>query len=437
MEMESSFPTRCVSAIQLRASEAGGFGSNLGEPIGRQIRAETDLEAILLWLANYVESPLTHTSYRREVDRLLLWTLAEALKPGAIAEDDLRLVSVFLAAPDRSNPLWTVFAELKPVSSLTHEDLKLYLQFLVDPQPSSTWITERGANPSGPRYSMDNPRWRPFAGKLKLDSVRYAFVILGSMFGWLVESGYLRGNPLGLLRQHRPRPAPHITRYLPAVMWQHVKDYIAAMPEGARTQQLENSRARWLTTLFYLTGLRISEVAAGTMGNFLQEKGTDGTSRWWLEVVGKGLKYRRIPVSEELLVELMRYRQAHGLEPLPARNELLPVLLPFRRRARNVAGEGVNPATVHHAIKKIFEQAAEWTEALGGEYVEHAAHIREASAHWLRHTAASNMLDNKLDLRTVRDNLGHSSFDTISRYAYEGDDRRHDETTQSHRMNWR
>jgi integrase len=196
---------------------------------------------------------------------------------------------------------------------------------------------------------------------------------------------YLRGNPLGLLRQRRRRPAQHVTRYLPAVMWQHVKDYVAAMPEEDLQQLRDKARARWLTTLFYLMGLRISEVAAGTMGNFGRELGTDGTQRWWLEVIGKGLKYRRIPVSNELLGELMRYRQAHGLEPLPTRNEVTPLLLPFRRRAGNAAGEGVNRKSVHNAIKAVFEKAADWTEARGGEYVEHAAHIREASAHWLRH----------------------------------------------------
>jgi site-specific recombinase XerD len=437
MSMETglppALPSRYASAIQLRASQGGGFGSNLGDATRRQIRAGTDLDAIALWLGNYADRPTTHANYRKEAERLLLWSLAEALKgPGAITQEDLRLFRAFLAAPERSNPIWTVIAELKPLSSLTHEDLTRYRQFLADPQPASTWITERGA-----RYPTDDPRWRPFASRLEPASIRQAVVILDSMFGWLVEAGYLRGNPLGLLRQRRRRPAQHVTRYLPAAMWQHVKDYVAAMPEDDPAQQRDKARARWLTTLFYLMGLRISEVAAGTMGNFVRELGTDGTRRHWLEVVGKGLKYRRIPVSDELLAELTRYRQAHGLEPLPVRSEVTPLLLPFRRRAGHTSGEGVNRKTVHNAIKAVFGKAADWAEARGGESVGHAAHLREASAHWLRHTAASHMLDSRMDLRTVRDNLGHDSINTTSQYAHEEDDRRHDETTQSHRMDWR
>ncbi|WP_338065163.1 tyrosine-type recombinase/integrase [Trinickia diaoshuihuensis] len=76
---------------------------------------------------------------------------------------------------------------------------------------------------------------------------------------------------------------------------------------------------------------------------------------------------------------------------------------------------------------------------MDGESVEHAACLRAASAHWMRHTAPPHMLDSQTDqtdLRTVRDNLGHDSINTTSQYAHEEDDRRHDETTQSHRMNW-
>ncbi|WP_368669323.1 tyrosine-type recombinase/integrase [Mycetohabitans sp. B8] len=42
-----------------------------------------------------------------------------------------------------------------------------------------------------------------------------------------------------------------------------------------------------------------------------------------------------------------------------------------------------------------------------------------ASAHWLRHTAGSHQADAGLDLRTVRDNLGHVSQNTTSLYLHE------------------
>jgi site-specific recombinase XerD len=53
--------------------------------------------------------------------------------------------------------------------------------------------------------------------------------------------------------------------------------------------------------------------------------------------------------------------------------------------------------------------------------------LEKASAHWLRHSAGSHMADQKIDLRTVRDNLGHASLTTTSIYLHVDDDRRHQE----------
>ena len=62
--------------------------------------------------------------------------------------------------------------------------------------------------------------------------------------------------------------------------------------------------------------------------------------------------------------------------------------------------------------------------------------LERASAHWLRHTAGSHMADQQIDLRLVRDNLGHESLSTPSQYLHVDDDRRHKETEQKHRIGW-
>jgi site-specific recombinase XerD len=50
-----------------------------------------------------------------------------------------------------------------------------------------------------------------------------------------------------------------------------------------------------------------------------------------------------------------------------------------------------------------------------GEAHERATErVRQASAHWLRHTTGSRMMDGQVDLRYVRDNLGHESISTTS-----------------------
>jgi integrase/recombinase XerD len=54
--------------------------------------------------------------------------------------------------------------------------------------------------------------------------------------------------------------------------------------------------------------------------------------------------------------------------------------------------------------------------ASGDSNEARANRLEQASAHWLRHSAGSHMADQQVDLRLVRDNLGHASLTTTSQY---------------------
>src|SRR5258708_39611414 len=88
------------SWYNLRRRHSGPLGAR------SQIAAQTDVDAIKAWLARFVETQATFDTYRKEAERLLLWSTTE-----------LR----------------------KPLSSLTHEDLLLYQRFFAGPQPAQRW----------------------------------------------------------------------------------------------------------------------------------------------------------------------------------------------------------------------------------------------------------------------------------------------------------
>jgi site-specific recombinase XerD len=77
-----------------------------------------------------------------------------------------------------------------------------------------------------------------------------------------------------------------------------------------------------------------------------------------------------------------------------------------------------------------------YLRARGDDHAQRANRLEQASAHWLRHSAGSHMADRQVDLRLVRDNLGHASLTTTSQYLYVDDDRRHRETDGKHRIDW-
>jgi site-specific recombinase XerD len=256
-------------------------------------------------------------------------------------------------------------------------------------------------------------------------------IILNVMFSWLVEAGYLSGNPLALSRQRTRRIKARIVRFLDPGLWQEVKAYIKEMPQGEGRQRKHSARCRWLVTLLYLGGLRISEVVENSMGCFFSRRGPDGEERWWLQVLGKGEKERLVPATKEMMEELAAYRREYGLSPYPTPGEEMPLVL-----ALGKSREPLSRAALHVIVKKIFEGAAERLRSHGEANSPRADLLEKASAHWLRHTAASRMADEGIDLRLVRDNLGHESLTTTSQYLHAEDDRRHKETDLKHLIEW-
>ena len=91
---------------------------------------------------------------------------------------------------------------------------------------------------------------------------------------------------------------------------------------------------------------------------------------------------------------------------------------------------------LHAIVKAVFEDTAARLRLRGPESSATADRVEQASAHWLRHTAGSRMANNAVDLRHVRDNLGHESISTTNNYLHSSDDARHRETEDKHKIQW-
>ena len=375
--------------LPLHLSGARGRNRAQGLP---QVAANDDRSAVLAWLARYKDSSATLASYRKEAERLLLWC---------------------------------VHQHGKALSDLTHEDFLAYEFFLENPQPVDRWVMQVAQK--APRSS---PHWRPFAKPLDRQSQRQALSILNSLFNWLVQAGYLAGNPLALRRRKSVARPAKTSRFLPHEHWAQVRATIESLPTGKPRLALQAARYRWLFSLLYIGGLRISEVCNNSMGDFYWRRGADGRERWWLEIRGKGEKTRVIPATDELVSELMRYRKSNDLGPLHREGDSAPLLLPL------IGGsKPMGRSAVHELVKTIFRETAARLRALGPDHEAAASHVEKASAHWMRHTAGTHQSDN-MDLKAVRDNLGHANISTTSIYLHTEDDARHDQTTKAHKLGW-
>lgn len=381
-----------LDQMPISPSLAGMRGLNRARG-ATQVAADDDRSAVLAWLARYADAPATLASYRKEAERLLLWCVHQR----GLA-----------------------------MSSLTHEDLLLYERFLADPQPAERWVMTVRQRPG-----RDSPHWRPFAGPLSTTSQRHALSIINALFSWLVEAGYLAGNPLSLGRRRRRVGPRQTSRFLPHEHWEEVKATILAMPTNTPREADHAARCRWLFSLLYIGGLRVSEVTSSTMGGFYSQRDRAGIERWWLEVTGKGDKTRIVPATAELMAELMTYRKANGLSALPTSGEGCPLVMPIIGLLKPLAR-----SAIHEIVKGVMHATAARLRAKGDGWESAAAQIEEASTHWLRHTAGTHMTDAGLDVKAVRDNFGHATISTTSIYVHSEHDARHDATQAVHKIKW-
>lgn len=138
-----------------------------------------------------------------------------------------------------------------------------------------------------------------------------------------------------------------------------------------------------------------------------------------------------VPATGELITELLRYRKTQDLSPLPLEGDATPLLIPLIGPCEPMAR-----SAIHEIVKTVFRESTARLRRQGPEFEAAAAHLKQASTHWMRHTAGSH-LSEKADIKVVRDNLGHANISTTSIYLHSEDDARHDATEAVHRVGWK
>ncbi|OHV12350.1 integrase [Kushneria phosphatilytica] len=342
------------------------------------IIAGSDAEAVAQWLAEYRQSPRTFRHYRKESERLLLWLEKRG----------------------------------QHLNELRRDELDAFEAFLADPQPRQHWI-----GPPRPRHS---PEWRPFRQPLSAASRRQSLVILQGMMSWLVEAGWLTHNPFRLMRNKRQRMDnrhERVERYLERPLWQWFWGYLDTPEvEQSRRQHYERARLRFIFAFAYLLGPRISEMAAARMNDFMQREG-----QWWWQVTGKGGRTSRIPVTPALMDALIEWRKVLKLSELPQPEEATPLI-------RALDGQrGITDNQLYRLIRATFSRAA---EALAGDHATSfsetersrmVVQLRQATPHWLRHTAITHQAQQGVELRYLASTARHARLETTARYLHEED----------------
>lgn len=190
------------------------------------------------------------------------------------------------------------------------------------------------------------------------------------------------------LSVREPSPVP-----LPAGVGEDTSSVGPCADAAAETEKspqesrgFEQERDALIFLMLYSTGMRRGELIG------LQDRNVD-TLRGELKVLGKRNKERIIPFGGELAEAIDRYRRIRE-------SAVGAVTGPFFVRGH---GEPLYPMLVERIVKK----------ALRGR-----AHAQRLSPHVLRHSFATDMLNNGADLVAVQKLLGHESLATTQVYTH-------------------
>jgi len=365
----------------------GASGSNRwpGRP---RIEAENDLQAIHAWLATKSGNRNTQRAYRKEAERMLLWAIIERGKAlSDLSVDDCTGYRDWLSLLGRSQPDQWAFTI-----------------------PQTDWIAPRNT----PRFSAD---WRPFDGALSASSVKHAITILGSLFEWLVRVQYCAFNPWDavgktLVVQQEAPDNIELTRVFSVAQWQFLMTHLHGMVQTDHT-----GRLRFALPFAHATGLRLSELVDAKTGRLYTMPLRDGKGvRWMLKVLGKGGKWRAVPVPDRIIALLREFLEGRGLDADPLANP--PDTSLITRVGNN---EAISSSGLYKAIRGLFQDAAHTLHALGK--ANDARAFERASVHWLRHSCGSHLGSSGVPVNLIQKLLGHASVATTSIYTESDEER--------------
>lgn len=209
-------------------------------------------------------------------------------------------------------------------------------------------------------------------------SVNRKLSSLRSFYRFLLKKGWLQADPtLKVQAPKKKKPLPVFVREA---------DMNRLLDDVDFGEGFEGVRNRLILEVFYLTGVRLSELLE------LTDADVD-FSALTMKVTGKRNKQRIIPFGGELKADMQAY--------LSMRNEQIPGSTGFFFVQKN--GKKMYASMVYLLVKRSLSKVVS---------------LKKRSPHVLRHSFATSMLNNGADLGVVKELLGHKSLMTTEVYTH-------------------
>ena len=214
--------------------------------------------------------------------------------------------------------------------------------------------------------------------RISAKSINRKISTLKTFFKFLMREGVIEKNPTDKV------VVPKMGKKLPVFVQE--KEMNSLLDGRFFTEDFEGRRDKAVVSLFYGTGMRLSELVGIRFSdlNLLERM---------VKVIGKGSKERLVPFPLEVSGVLNEYIQL--------RNELFPDSGNFLFLTEN--GEPAYNKLIYRIVKKELSLVTT---------------IEKKSPHILRHSYATHLLNNGADLNAIKELLGHANLAATQIYTH-------------------
>ncbi len=223
------------------------------------------------------------------------------------------------------------------------------------------------------RSFLSEGMWKPSTRARKTAAIR-------SFYGYLVSVTRIESDPSEALLA--PRSPAGLPKPLTVAQVDRLLSRPPATPAGHRD--------RALLEVLYGAGLRASEAVSLRLQDIDLDVG-------FVRTVGKGSKERVVPLGRKAVEAVSAYL-SRGRPGLGRAGVLKPAEVFLNVRGRALSRQGL-----HLIVKK---------------YAKLAGLSDEVSAHTLRHSFATHLVEGGADLRAVQEMLGHADLSTTQVYTH-------------------
>jgi integrase/recombinase XerD len=222
-------------------------------------------------------------------------------------------------------------------------------------------------------------------------TINRKLVAIRSFIKWSMALKLIDHNPLDVVK------LPKVQTKTPTLAF--TDQEVVSMINATDMQTKTGRSHRLLMTLLFSLGLRRSEVANITLKDIYEERG-----HYVISILGKGGKYRHLPLSETLISEIHHYINYINENHF----ELIAEDYLIQSAPKGKNSKPIDGSTIYRVIER---------------YAKACGITKKVSPHSCRATAISHLLDtHQVPIRDVAIFAGHSKITTTERYDKRRDD---------------